>query len=97
MEPMAPRSAAWADTSDSLVGSLCREMARILGRQAVIASALASCGSVGLIQRLRNERDALARRQRELVAVAERLRLAQGLDPLSVAFFQELTRRKAAI
>jgi hypothetical protein len=72
-------------------------MGCILARRGAITAALACCQDAGLVRRLRHEIDNLARRQRELGAVADSLRNAGGLDPLAVAFFRELTRRRRLV
>jgi hypothetical protein len=83
--------------SETLLGSLCREMGCILARRAAIAAALVRCQEAGLVRRLQQEVATLARRQRELGAVADSLRHARGIDPLAVAFFRELTRRSRLV
>lgn len=96
MEHPRPGTASYAGPSQSLLGSLCREMASIHARRGVLTDSLMRCQSPALVGRLHGELTALALRQRELAAVADSLsrRVDSGLDSLSVAFFRELTRRQ---
>ena len=98
MEPLQPlplpsTARPQAGGSDSLLGGLCREMARIHSRRQTIDAALAACQAAGLVKRLRQEIEDLASRQRELASVADAMKPIKSLDALAVAFFWEITRR----
>ncbi|MCP9885841.1 hypothetical protein KBY97_12015 [Synechococcus sp. ATX 2A4] len=80
-------------SADSLLGSLCREMGKVLSRRSQIHAQLPRCRDAGLIRRLQRELERMAVRQAEVHAVGLALRSTPGLDPFGVAFLVELCRR----
>ena len=87
---------ATTQQSDSLVGSLCREMEGLRQSWRQLDGNLSRCREERLILRLQNEAIGLQRRQWELQLTARQLRTAPLQDPLGVAFLLELTRRPLA-
>lgn len=92
-EALSPLSPLNGGPADSLLGSLCREMGKLLSRRRQIATQLPRCRDAGLIRRLQGELQRMAVRQAEVHAVGLALRRAPGLDPFSVAFLVELSGR----
>ncbi|MFM2172839.1 MAG: hypothetical protein RLZZ54_766 [Cyanobacteriota bacterium] len=81
-------------TSDSLVGSLCREAERIRNRCIQVSAILQSCQDAALSRRLNLECLYLRNRRQELLTTAERWRRRkQALDALMLDFLIELCRR----
>ena len=81
--------------ADSLLGSLCREMGKVLSRRRQIHAQLPRCRDAGLIHRLHRELERMAARHAEVHAVGLALRKTPGLDPFGVAFLVELCRRRS--
>ncbi|MCT0200333.1 hypothetical protein KQ313_11660 [Synechococcus sp. CS-1325] len=79
--------------ADSLLGSLCREMGRLLSRRSQIQAQVSRCRDADLIGRLHGELDRCAERQAELRTVVRAWQGRPGLDPVGIAFLLELTRR----
>jgi hypothetical protein len=85
--------AAAVPISDSVVGSLCREVAAIRQRSRMLAQAMARCQSSGLLQRLHRELGQIQARQRELLATARAWQRRGVSDPLGMAFLIEISSR----
>jgi hypothetical protein len=79
--------------SDSLLGSLCREIDGLRRRWRQVVTDLARAQEDGLIARLRSELVVLQRRRQELQQTARVLQRSGLGNSLSVALFGELTRR----
>ncbi len=79
--------------SDSLVGSLCRELVSLRERSRQLAGDLGRCRDGRLFQRLRGELLRLEARRRELQRTVQGLELGALRDGLSLAFLVELSRR----
>ncbi len=79
--------------SDSLVGSLCRELDQLRQRSRQLADALGRCRDGRLFCRLRGELLQLEGRRRELQSTIEGLKRGGLRDALSLAFLLELSRR----
>ena len=80
--------------SESLVASLCREMAQLRCRCQQLIADLGCCREERLLGRLRQELQQLKLRRQELQACARQLRRSVCLrDSLALEFFDELTRR----
>jgi hypothetical protein len=79
--------------SDSLIGSLCREMAGLHQRWHQLAGLLVSCREERLILRLGREAAGLQQRRLELQRLAHQLARLPLRDPLGVAFLLELCGR----
>jgi hypothetical protein len=79
--------------ADSLLGSLCRELGRVLSRRSQIKAQLQHCRDLDLIRRLEGELEWGAARQAELQAAALGWQGFSGLEPCGLAFLLELTRR----
>lgn len=79
--------------SDSVVGSLCREVDAIRQRSRVLIEAMARCQSSCLHRRLCRDLAQLQERRRELLATARAWRRRGVSDPLSMAFLIEISSR----
>lgn len=82
--------------SDSLVGSLCREMDRLRQRWCQVRDQQGRCLEAGLAARLAAELNQLQQRRRELQHSVRALGRSAVQDPLGLAFLEELTRRPLA-
>lgn len=80
-------------TSESLIGSLCREMDHARGRAAVVCSGLLSCQNDGLRLRLQHEWVQLQQRRASILKLARGWRGSGCVDPLCVEFLMEVCRR----
>ncbi len=85
--------AAITQPSDSLVGSLCREMDTLRRSWRHLAGDISRCREDRLLLRLQLERLVVLRRRLELQQAARQLRQARLGDPLAVEFLLELTAR----
>ena len=86
--------AALSSTSDSLIGSLCREAEWIRSRSTQLSRLIQGCRDAALSRRLKLESQTLSDRRHELLGVAQRWRLGkQNLDALTLDFLIELCRR----
>jgi hypothetical protein len=83
--------------SDSLIGSLCREMESLRRSWRRLAGEISRCREERLILRLQLEGLALQRRQLELQQTALQLRSAPLRDPLGVDFLLELAGRPLGV
>jgi hypothetical protein len=79
--------------SDSVVGSLCREVDAIRQRSRMLAQAMACCQSSGLLKRLQRELGQIQARRRELLATARAWQRRGVSDPLGMAFLIEISSR----
>ena len=80
--------------SESLVGSLCQETARLRDRWRQLQADLMRCQEASLRQRLAAEQTLLLARRQELQRAARHIRGVRGLgDNLAQAFLDELTHR----
>ncbi|MBM5804026.1 MAG: hypothetical protein FJ078_07900 [Cyanobacteria bacterium K_DeepCast_35m_m2_155] len=92
--PIPTPSPLAAGPAESLVASLCREMAQLRERARLLIADQARCREDRLVCRLRQELQQLQRRRQELQACVRQLRRSGGLrDNLALAFLEELTRR----
>ena len=82
--------------SDSLVGSLCRELVHLRERSLQLAGDLARCRDARLFLRLREELSRLEGRRRELQHTVQGLHRGGLRDGLSADFLVELSRRPLA-
>jgi cell shape-determining protein MreC len=86
-------TATTTQPSESLVGSLCREMADLRQRWQQLAGLLGACREERLILRLRQEAERLQQRRLELQRLARQLSRLPLRDPLGVAFLLALSVR----
>lgn len=86
-------SPATVRTSDSVVGSLCREVDAIRQRSRVLTQAMGRCQHGGLLIRLQRDLAQLQERRRELLATARAWQRRGVNDPLGMAFLVELASR----
>ncbi len=82
--------------SESLVGSLCREMARLRQHWHQLTGLLGESRDVRLIQRLGQEAIRLQRRHLELRQLAHQVARLPLRDPLAAAFLLEICSRPLA-
>jgi len=80
-------------TSESLIGSLCREMGSLRSRGAQLKGDLSRCREETLRLRLRRELQGLQQRRQELRQSLDVLRRCDLQDPVGLAFLSELLRR----
>jgi hypothetical protein len=86
--------AALSSTSDSLIGSLCREAEWIRCRCTQLSALLLGCRDAALSRRLKLECRTLRDRRHELLCMAQRWRLKKkDQDALTLDFLIELCRR----
>ena len=82
-------------TSDSLIGSLCREVDRMRQRYSQLAALSRTCSNPGLLQRLKAEWLQLEQRREELLSTARRWRQQRCCsDALGLEFLIELCERR---
>lgn len=79
--------------SESLLGSLCREVDQLRGRARQLSASLERCQDRSLLLRLGRERIQLARRRRELLEIARSWHHRGGADPLAIEFLIEVASR----
>lgn len=85
---------AQTSTSDSVIGSLCREVNGIRQRCRMVLMAMRFCQNAGLLQRLQLELLQLDDRRRELLATARHWRQRRCLsDDLALEFLIEISSR----
>lgn len=80
-------------TSDSLIGSLCREAASLRAHACQIRSSAARCRDPLLLQRLTAEEGHLQRRRHAILHTARGWERGPLRDSLALAFLIELCRR----
>jgi hypothetical protein len=83
-------------TADSLMASLCREVAAIRQRASQLLAAMGSCQDSRLFQRLRQELQQLQERRRELLESARAWRRRGVGDALALEFLIEISSRPLA-
>ena len=83
-------------SSDSVIGSLCREVDATRRRCHQVEASMHRCQDRGLLLRLGRERDQLQARRRELLATARAWRRRDVADPLALDVLIELSRRPVA-
>jgi len=87
--------AAITKTSDSLIGSLCREVDRMRQRCSQLATLIRTCSNPGLLQRLKAEWLQLELGREELLNMARRWREQRCCsDALGLEFLIELCERR---
>ncbi len=79
-------------TSDSLVGSLCREIEHIRLRHKIVSSYLLTSRDIGLRVRLSNEITQLKSRHSELLKISNNFK-SQLNSSISILFLHELCHR----
>jgi hypothetical protein len=84
---------ATVQISDSVVGSLCREVDAIRQRSLMLVQAMARCQNLGLRLRLCRDLAQLQERRRELLACARAWQRRGVSDPLGMAFLIEISSR----
>ncbi len=82
--------------SESMVGSLCREMARLRQHWQQLSGLLGECRDDRLILRLGQEAIRLQRRRLELQQLAHQVTRLPLRDPLAAAFLLEICSRPLA-
>lgn len=86
--------AAQISTSDSVIGSLCREVIGIRQRCQMVLTAMRCCRNAALLQRLQLELLQLDERRRELLVTARHWRQRRCLsDDLALEFLIEISSR----
>jgi len=88
--------AATIDTGDSLIASLCRDMAAVRQSWQRLKGQRAVCRDDRLRQRLGRETSRLEQRRLELQRQARALSCLPLRDPLGAAFLLEMTSRPLA-
>lgn len=88
--------AATIHSGDSLIGSLCRDMAAVRQSWQRLKGQRAACRDEGLRLRLIRETSRLEQRRLELQHQARALARLPLRDPLGAAFLLELTSRPLA-
>ena len=85
---------AQTSTSDSVIGSLCREVDGIRQRCSQLLTAMRFCQNSGLLHRLRLELQQLQNRRRELLATARLWHQRRSVsDDLALEFLIEISSR----
>lgn len=85
---------AQTSTSDSVIGSLCREVTGLRQRGLQVRMAMRSCQNASLLDRLQLELQQLDDRRRELLATARHWRQRRCLrDDLALEFLIEISSR----
>ncbi len=79
--------------SDSLVGSLCREVDTIRNRHSYINRQLSLCIDGTLLIRLENEKNTLINRQKEILIIAKSININLHQDNISVKLLIEMSQR----
>ena len=79
--------------SQSLIGTLCAEVAQLQGQARALPSSMAQCGDSVLLGRLQADWLGLRQRVKEIKTMAASVAMDQLSDQLSVAFLRELTGR----
>ena len=83
--------------SESVIGSLCREVDAIRQRCRQLSGALERCQNRCLICRLQHELALLEQRRQTLLDAAHSWQRRGVCDPLALAFLIEMCRRPVAI
>lgn len=85
--------ATTTQTSESLIGSLCREMAHLRQSWRLLNGHLSACCDTSLRLRLGHEATRLQRRRLEIQRLARNLAGLPLRDPLGAAFLMEVAGR----
>ena len=80
-------------TSDSLIGSLCREIEFIRLRSKVINENLQNCRNKELTNRLNKEMSKLIERKISILKLSKDLKNDKLIDKLSISFLIEIINR----
>ena len=80
-------------TSDTFIGSLCREVDSIRSRYQRITESLKIARDETLVMRLEKEADRLNNRREEIIRSTKILKVFTPNDRLSFEFLQEVARR----
>jgi hypothetical protein len=91
--PATLPSSATVCISDSVVGSLCREVDAIRQRSRVVIQAMARCQNSGLLLRLQRDLAQLRARRQELLTAARAWQRRGVSDRLGMAFLVEIASR----
>ena len=83
-------------TSNTIIGSLCRETEKVRSRSLSIISALNNCNDIPLFSRLNNELEILRLRRLEILKTALTLKKDINQDNLSINFLIEISKRGLA-
>ncbi len=84
-------------TSDSVIGSLCRELEKITNRSESINYSINHCQSKSLILRLKKELNELRERRSYINNITKNIELNYELDKLSIELLNELIGRSLII
>ncbi|HJN33766.1 MAG TPA: hypothetical protein QF700_06605 [Prochlorococcus sp.] len=84
-------------TSDSVIGSLCREVDGIRHRCRSLLEAMAKCNDESLFCRLKREFQQLSNRRSVLLEAAKDMQSKGVEDKLSIAFLIEISSRPLAL
>tara|TARA_Y100001968_G_scaffold229757_1_gene212561 strand:- start:4239 stop:4514 length:276 start_codon:yes stop_codon:yes gene_type:complete len=79
--------------SDSVIGSLCRELEKIKTRSESINYSINHCQSKSLILRLKNELIELRKRRSYIRTISKNIAISDDIDRLSVELLNELIGR----
>ena len=79
--------------SESLVGSLCREVEENRHRFLNLLEALDKCGNKLLINRIQKELELIEQRQNELRLITREIKSSKLKDKLSIDFLIEISNR----
>ncbi len=90
---MAVPAPVFSLRSESLLGSLCREVDQLRGRARQLSTSLERCQDRSLLLRLGRERIQLARRRQELLEIARSWHRRGDGDALAIEFLIELASR----
>ncbi len=82
-----------AQSSETLVGSLCREIDTIRIRSSNISYSLKSCRDNYLLKRLIKEINSLDNRRIEIQKIANSISNIKDLDNLAIEFLKEIANR----
>lgn len=80
-------------TSESLIGSLCREMAALHQSWQLLNGHLSACRDAQLHRRLRREAERLQRRRLDIQRLASTVARLPLRDPLGASFLLEVASR----
>ncbi len=81
------------EVSESLIGSLCREIEYIRGRYKVISTLIVRSNDEILKLRLRNESSKLKERKKELELISDDIRNNYPVEEISSQFLNEVIKR----
>tara|TARA_Y100001968_G_scaffold313829_1_gene338467 strand:- start:216 stop:494 length:279 start_codon:yes stop_codon:yes gene_type:complete len=80
-------------TSDSIIGSLCRELNLIQSRSELITLSIHNTDNENLKQRLNSEFTELKARVIDIKRLSKLITIGGEIDPLNIEFFNELLNR----